>query len=118
MGLFLRRRSWWPWLLVPAALVAVTLWLTGDIYSALAGFLALGITIAGALAYGWRWWPPYLLLASAVALVLLLTPDSYATFGLIFLTLAAGIAGAFRHRFNQPLPLRAGRPTSPAAARS
>jgi hypothetical protein len=50
--------------------------------SALAGFLAVGITVAGALAHGWRWWPPYLLLASAVALLLLLAPDSYTAFGL------------------------------------
>jgi hypothetical protein len=115
VGLFLRRQGWWPWLLVPMALVVVTLWLTGDMYSALAGFLAVGITVAGALAYGWRWWPPYLLLASAVALLLLLAPDSYAAFGLMFLMLAAGIAGVFRHTFTQLLQFGTRRPASSAA---
>ena len=66
--------------------------LTGDADGALAGFLAVGATVAGALAFGRRWWPPYLLLASGVALVLLLAPDAYAAFGLLFLLL--GTAGA------------------------
>jgi membrane protease YdiL (CAAX protease family) len=65
--------------------VQPALWLTGDLSSVLAGFLAAGITVAGFLAFGWRWCAPYVLIASAVALVLLLAPDSYATFGLIFL---------------------------------
>ena len=66
--------------------------------SVLAGFLAVGITVAGCLAFGWRWWPPYTLVASAVALVLLLAPDSYAAFGLIPLALVAGVAGAISER--------------------
>jgi hypothetical protein len=98
LGLFLSRRAWRPWLLLPMALVVPALWLTGDLNSVLAGFLAAGITIAGCLAFGWRWWPPYLLIASGVALVLLLAPDSYAAFGLIFLALLAGIAGTTRQR--------------------
>jgi hypothetical protein len=93
-GLFVRRPGWRPWVLVPAAVVVPTLWLTGDGNSALAGFLAVGITVTGALEYGWRWWPPYLLLASAVALVLLLAPDSYTAFGLVFL--AVGLAAIGR----------------------
>ena len=89
LGLFLSRRGWQPWLLMPLGVAAPALWLTGDLNSVLAGFLACGITVAGFLAFGWRWWAPYLLIASAVALVLLLAPDSYAAFGLIFLVLGA-----------------------------
>src|SRR5919202_6535756 len=83
LGLFLFRRPWRPWLVLPIGLMLPSLWLTGDLNSALAGFLAIGITLAGCLAFGWRWLPPYLLVASAVALVLLLAPDSHTVFGLI-----------------------------------
>jgi hypothetical protein len=48
----------------------------------------------------------------------LLAPDSYAAFGLTFLVLAAGIAGAFRHRFDELLAFAAGRPTPARAAAS
>ncbi|HET6315125.1 MAG TPA: hypothetical protein VFG86_01610, partial [Chloroflexota bacterium] len=76
-------------------------------------FLAIGITLAGFLAFGWRWLAPYLLVGSSVALVLLLAPDSYAAFGLIFLVLAGGIAGVFRHRFYELLALSTGRRLEP-----
>jgi len=104
VALFLSRRGWRPWLLLPVGVMLAPLWVTGDINSFLAGFLAIGITLVGFLAFGWRWLPPYLLVASAVALVLLLAPDSYAAFGLMFLVLAAGAAGAFRHRVTRLLP--------------
>jgi hypothetical protein len=97
LAAFLSRRGWWPWLLLPIGVVVPPPSLTGDFNSALAGFLAVGITVAGALAYGRRWWPPYLLLASAVALMLLLAPDAYAAFGLVFLLVGTGLAGAARH---------------------
>jgi hypothetical protein len=100
-GLFISRRGWRPWLVLPIGVMLGPLWLTGDINSFLAGFLAIGITAAGFLAFGWRWLPPYLLVASGVALVLLLAPDSYATFGLIFLIVAAGLAAAFRQQWRQ-----------------
>jgi hypothetical protein len=100
-GLFMSRRGWRPWLLFPIGVMLGPLWLTGDINSFLAGFLAIGTTLAGFLAFGWRWLPPYLLVASGVALVLLLAPDSYAAFGLVFLFTAAGMAGAFRHQLRQ-----------------
>jgi hypothetical protein len=96
LGLFLSRRRWWPWLVLPIALIAPSLWLTGDLNSALAGFLAVGITVAGFLAFGWRWLGPYVLIASAVAFVLLLAPDSYATFGLILLVVVTAFAFASR----------------------
>src|SRR5579859_1590512 len=76
LTVWLSRRRWWPWLaLAPGVPI---LWSTSDLNSALAAFLAIGVTVVGALAYGWRWWPAYLLLASGVALVLLLAPDSFA----------------------------------------
>ena len=37
--------------------VVPSLALAGDLDAALAGFLAVGITVAGALAFGRRWWP-------------------------------------------------------------
>ncbi len=117
-GLFVFQRAWRPWLALPIGLMLPSLWLTGDMNSFLAGFLASGITLAGFLAFGWRWLAPYLLVASAVALVLLLAPDSHAAFGLIFLVLAAGLAGAFRHEFNQLPALLSGRPTSAGTAAS
>jgi len=92
LAVFLSRYSWWPWLLLPVALGLPILWFTGDLNSALAAFLALGITIAGALACGWRWWLLYLLIGSGVALVLLLAPDNFATFGGLFLLIEVGAA--------------------------
>jgi hypothetical protein len=98
LGLFLTRRGWRPWLLLPIALIAPSLWLARDLNSALAGFLAIAVTLAGFLAFGWRWLPPYLLIATAVALVLLLAPDTYAAFGLIFLVLVTASACAVRRQ--------------------
>jgi hypothetical protein len=88
---FLRRRAWRPWLLAPAAAAVAPLSLTGDAHSALAAALAVGVTVVGALAFGWRRVWGYLPLATAVALLLLLAPDSYSAFGLVFL--AVGAAG-------------------------
>ena len=91
-GVYVARRRWRSWLLLPAGVAIPPLVLTGDLDSALAAFLAVGITLAGGLAFGRRWWPAYLLLASAVALVLLLAPDPYAAFGLLFLSASVLIA--------------------------
>ena len=102
-AVFWSRRGWRPWLILPVGIMLAPLWLTGDINSFLAGLLAVGITLIGFLAFGWRWLPPYLLVAAGVALVLLLAPDSYAAFGLIFIALGAGFAGAFRARLFHPL---------------
>jgi hypothetical protein len=90
---FVARRPWWPWLTLPVAPAWATLSATGDAHAAIAGFLAVGITIAGALAFGRRWWPTYTLLAATVLLVLLLAPDAYTAFGLGF-DLAAVAVGA------------------------
>jgi hypothetical protein len=94
---FLSSRRGWPWLLVPLVFVVPPMWLATDRNSALAGFLTVGITIAGALAFGRSWWPPYLLLASAVALTLLLAPDAYVAFGLALLVASAALVGAVPH---------------------
>jgi hypothetical protein len=94
LTVFLWRRRRWPWLLLPMAATAAPIWLAGDLDGALAGFLALGITVAGALVYGRHWWPSYLLLASGVALVLLLAPDAYAAFGFLCLATVVVLAGA------------------------
>ena len=91
LAVFLARRRWWPWLLLPlaAALPALSV---ADLNSAVAAFLAVGISLMGFLAFGWRWWPPYVLLASGVALVLLLAPDPSSAFGLLFLLVSVGLA--------------------------
>jgi hypothetical protein len=82
--LFLARVRRLPWLLLPMAIVIPVLLSTHDWDAALAGFLAVGITVLGAVAYGRRWWPPYLLIAAAVAFTLLLAPDAYSAFGIAF----------------------------------
>jgi hypothetical protein len=69
---------------VPAAAVVPSVATAGDADAALAGFLAIGIMVAGALAFGRRWWPPFMLITAGVLLVLLLTPDAYVAFGLLF----------------------------------
>jgi hypothetical protein len=84
-GLFLRQRSYRRlWLLVPLAVTIPALALGHDPDAALAAFLAVGITIVGALLFGHRWWGPFPLLASAVMLTLLLAPDAYLAFGWAF----------------------------------
>jgi hypothetical protein len=82
LGLFLARRRWRLWALLPMGVALPVLRSTGDWDATLAGFLAMGITVVGALALGRRWWPPYLWLATAVALMLLLAPDGYTAFGI------------------------------------
>ena len=79
---FLIRRRWWPWVLLPIAIALPVFWSTGDWCAALAGFLAIGISVFGALAFGRQWWLPYMLVATAVALMLLLAPDAYTAFGI------------------------------------
>jgi hypothetical protein len=80
LGLFLARR-WRLWVLLAIVIVIPVLRLTDDWNATLAGFLAIGITLLGALAYGRHRWPPFLLLAVTVALILLLAPDPYTAFG-------------------------------------
>jgi hypothetical protein len=92
LAVFVSHRRWWPWLLLPIAPGLPILWFTGDLNSALAAFMAVGITVAGAVVFGWQWWPPYLVLASCVALLLLLAPDTFAAFGLLFLLVSIGAA--------------------------
>ncbi len=98
VALYLLRPRWRPWLVAPFAVALPVLWLTGDVDGALAGALAVGVTVAGGLTFGWRRAWGYLPLASAVALVLLLAPDSYTAFGLVFLIGSAGVIAAAASR--------------------
>jgi hypothetical protein len=96
---FLSRRHGYFWLLLPIAAVTPQLVSTRDPNAALAGFLAVGITVAGALIVGRRWWPAYALLAAIVLLVLMLAPDAYVVFGLLFdLIVAVVLVAALRVR--------------------
>jgi hypothetical protein len=103
VGTFLTRRRWWPWLSAPVVPVLAPLSATGDWDGAVAGFLAIGITLLGALAFGRRWWGPYMLLAAGVLLILLPAPDPYVAFGLTFdlivvTVLAAGLLSQRSHK--------------------
>jgi hypothetical protein len=99
VAVFLSRRHGYLWLLVPIAAVTPQLISTRDPSAVLAGFLAVGITVAGALVFGRRWWPAYALIAAGVALVLLLAPDAYVAFGLLFdLILAVAVVAIIRRR--------------------
>jgi hypothetical protein len=66
------RRRWWLWLGLTIVILVPALVSTGDWDAALAGFLAIGITVSGGVVFGGRWWPAYLLIASAVLLALVL----------------------------------------------
>lgn len=79
-------------LLAPTALFFLVIGATWDVRAATAGFLMLGISIAGFVAFGRGWWRWYALLAALVLLTLLLAPDPHLAFGLMFL--AAAAAGA------------------------
>jgi hypothetical protein len=95
LGLFLARRRRWPWLVLPAALAVPVLWTTGDVNAALAGFLAVGVPVVGALIYGRRWWAPFSTIAALVLLLLVVPPEAYVVFGLIFdLVLLLALVGA------------------------
>jgi hypothetical protein len=98
LALFLARHHWRPWVLLPMVFVLCVLRSTGDWDAALAGFLAIGITVLGALAFGRRWWPPYLLLAAAIALLLLLAPDAYTAFGITFDLVCAAVLARYLFR--------------------
>jgi hypothetical protein len=103
LGSYLSRRDWQPWVMLPVFSVFPALELTGDFNAALAGFLAIGVTILGALTLGRRWWAPYVLICAVVLLTLLLTPDAYLAFGLLFLAI---IAVALVARLQSPISQR------------
>ena len=94
LGTFLSHRRWRPWVVLPVLAVVPAVGWAGDLDAALAGFLAVGIAVAGGLALGRRWWACYLLVAIVVLLVLLLAPDAYAAFGLLFLAVLCIAAAA------------------------
>jgi len=80
--------------LVPAACFAAILLSTGDLLSATAAFIALGLPIAGFVAYGRGWWPSFSVIAAYVLLVLLLAEDAYLAPGLSFLIVALPLVAA------------------------
>jgi hypothetical protein len=86
-AVFLSRRRRIVWLAVPIVVASPALALAGDRDAALAGFLAVGITVAGALVFGRHWWAPLAFIAALVLLVLLFAPDAYLAFGLLFLAI-------------------------------
>ena len=82
VALFIVRRRQGLWILLAILPALPIVMSTGDRSAALAAFLAIGVTVLGALAFGRRWWPGYVLLASAVALILLVAQDPYTVFGI------------------------------------
>jgi hypothetical protein len=108
LAFFLTRRHGDRWLLLLLSATIPGVAFAGDLNAGLAAFLAIGITVAGAVAFGRRWWPTYALIAAGALLVLVLAPDAYAAFGLIFgVTLLAALAwGLFRQRkpFTEIIP--------------
>jgi hypothetical protein len=94
------------WILVPLAPLIPILLTTGDIDAALAAFLALGITVLGALRFGRRWVPTYLVVAAVVLLVLLLAPDAYIAFGLLLLAVVVGFAVTLGSQIERPVLAR------------
>jgi membrane protease YdiL (CAAX protease family) len=96
--LFARRRGWW-WGLLPLAYGAAILYLTGDGWSALAGFLWWGVITAGFVVWGRAWRPGLLLAILAVILVYVLADQPHTAFGVIFLALALmAVASTFSPR--------------------
>jgi hypothetical protein len=85
--LFARRRGWW-WGLLPLSYAGLIIAFTGDLWSALAGFLWWGIIVAGFLVYRRGWWKGLVLATALVLLTLILVPQSYVVFGLAFGVLA------------------------------
>lgn len=108
LGFFLERRAYGRLLLALAA-ASPALLFSGDANAALAAFLAVGITVAGALAWGRRWWPGYALIAAGVLLVLLLAPDAYTAFGLAFDLIGMALVARRIQRGRAALPGPLGR---------
>ena len=82
--LFARRRGWW-WGLIPLAYALTILLFTGDLWSALAGFLWWGIIVAGFVLWGRRWWKGLILFVVAVVLTFVLADQPHTAFGILFL---------------------------------
>lgn len=108
--LFLWRRERRPWLLLPVAAAMPALWLAHDPDAALAAFLAVGITIVGALMFGRSRWPIYTVIVTVVLLTLLLASDAYVAFGLMFdVILIVAFAGWIVAGHRLPAPPDEGR---------
>jgi hypothetical protein len=117
LGLFLTRRRGYLWLPLPLAATIPAVAFAGDLNAGLAAFLAVGITVVGALVFGRRRWPAYALVAASVLLILVLAPDAYAAFGLLFdLMLAVVLVAVLRARTRHTATEPAGQIPTPKVA--
>ena len=102
--LFARRRGWWVGL-IPLAYAAAILDFTGDVWSAMAGFLWWGVVAAGFVLLGRRWWSWLLLAIAVVILIYVLSSQPFIAFGVIFLVIiSAAIAFRFRLKYRAVNP--------------
>lgn len=97
------------WLIAPVVVALPALTVGHDIDAALAGFLAVSITILGALYLGRRWWAPLTAIAAAVMLTLLFAPDAYLVFGWVFLVVNLVVLGGMLGGRRVQRPIRLGR---------
>ncbi len=100
--LFLRRRGWW-WGLIPLAYGLAILIFTGDLWSAMAGFLWFGVIAAGFLLLGRRWWMGLALATVLVILIFVLAPQPHIAFGTIFLLIMLGYSATRLAKRNQTI---------------
>lgn len=87
----LNHRKKWPWLFIPVLYSLLIIASTSDVQSALIGFTALTLIIAGCLLFR-RWWWAFIfgmwLYAHAV---LFAASDAFIVFGFVFLAFSIGI---------------------------
>ncbi len=88
---FLLRRRW-GWLLPPLAYAVLILWFTGDLWSAMVGFLWWGIVVAGFVAYGRAWWKGLALAIMLVIYIFVRAPVPHTAFGIVFLAIELVLA--------------------------
>jgi hypothetical protein len=91
------RRSGWGWGLLPLAYAAAILYVTGDLWSAMAAFLWWGVIAAGFLVFCRGWWKGLSLATVAVVYIYVLAPQPQIAFGMLFLFITLGIL-AFRFK--------------------
>ena len=92
--LFMSQRRRRYWLVLPLAATLPALAASSDVQSALAAFLAAGISVLGFLIFGRSWWGSLLVIGSVVMLTLLLALDAYIAIGLAFTLLHMAALGA------------------------
>ena len=103
-SLFLLRRRGYLWLLITLAAVTPSLAFTGDGNAAMAGFLAVGLSVIGTLIFGRGWWSVYALIVAGVRLILVLTPDAYMVLGVLFALIITVALLIMLHQRRQDAP--------------